>query len=193
MAEQLCVGALIGYTQRGVVDLARDGMVDLDVADGGIDVELWVEEYLADVDHELLYDPALDGIDDEVTDHQYGFGRMDYEGMFAVFNEHNDTDTGAPHPLASLRMAAPEWDDERRLQRAVATASVAAAQAAVAGALASTSPMTAWMSIWSRTGSATCSIWACERRRRTIELVGSVDAATRDRLAGWLDHRNATS
>ena len=56
MAEQLCVGALIGYTQTSVVDLARDGMVDLDVPDDGIDLELWFEDYLADVDHELLYD-----------------------------------------------------------------------------------------------------------------------------------------
>ena len=27
----------------------------------------------------------------------------------------------------------------------------------------------------------------------TIELFGPIDAATRDRLAGWLNHRNATS
>ena len=40
MAEQLCVGALVGYTQTGVVDLVRDGMVDLDVPDDNIDLEL---------------------------------------------------------------------------------------------------------------------------------------------------------
>ena len=82
---------------------------DLDVPDDRIDLELWAEEYLADVDHVLLYDPALDGIGDEITDHQYGFGRMDYEGMFAVLNEHNDAHTGAPHPLAALCMTATEW------------------------------------------------------------------------------------
>ena len=192
MAEQLCVGALIGYTQTDLVDLARDGVVDLNVADDGIDLELWVEAYLADVDHELLYDPALDGIDDEVTDHQYGFGRMDYEGMFAVFNEHNDTFTGAPHPLASLRMTAGEWETEQRLQRAVAQASVAVARAAVAGAarihLADDGVDVELVA--HRVGNL-LGLPLRTAPPTTIELVGPVDAAARDRLAGWLNHHNA--
>jgi len=48
MAEQLCVGALLHYTQTAVVDLARDGMVNLDVPDDGIDLKVWVEEHLSD-------------------------------------------------------------------------------------------------------------------------------------------------
>jgi hypothetical protein len=53
MAEQLCVGALIHYTQTAVVDLARDGAVDLDLRhddDGGVDLTLWTDLYLTDVE-----------------------------------------------------------------------------------------------------------------------------------------------
>ena len=134
MAEQLCVGALIGYTHTGVVALARDGMVDLDVPDDGIDVELWVEEYFGGRRPRTAVPPSAGRHRRRGTDHQYGFGRMDYEGMFAVFNEHNDTATGAPHPLAALRMTANEWDDEQRLQRAVGYTAVAVAHTAIAGA-----------------------------------------------------------
>ena len=189
MAEQLCVGALVGYTQTDLVELARDGMVDLDVADDGIDLELWVEAYLADVDHELLYDPALDGIDDDTTDHQYGFGRMDYEGMFAVFNEHNDRETGAPHPLAPLRMTAAEWQVEQRLQQAVAAASVAVARAAVAGAarVHLADPGMDVELVAHRVGNL-LGLRLRAAAPTTIELVGPVYAETRDRLAAWLDH-----
>ena len=202
MAEQLCVGALLHYTEtavvdlarEGMVDLAREGMVDLDDPDDGIDVDVWVEEYLTDVDHELLYDPALDGIDDVVTDHQYGFGRMDYEGMFAVFNEHNDTSTGAPHPLAPLRMTAAEWETEQRLQRAVGSAAVAAALAAVAGAarIHLTDDGADVELVAHRVGSL-LGLRLRAASPTAIELVGPVDAATHDKLAAWLDDQDSTT
>ena len=196
MAEQLCVGVLTHYAQTAVVDLARDGAVDLELPhqDDGIDPTLWTDLYLADVDHELLYDPALDGIDDDATDHHYGFGRMDYEGMFAVFNEHNDTSTGAPHPLAPLRMSTDEWDTERRLQQAAAAAAVAAAQAAVAGAarIHLTDPGVDVDLVAHRVGSL-LGLRLRAAAPATIELVGPVEAETRDRLAAWLDHQDSTT
>ena len=200
VADALLIGLLprqfrdraAGDWRRWLATFTTGGMVDLDVADDGIDLEVWVEEYLADVDHKLLYDPALDGIDDEVTDHQYGFG--DYEGMFAVFNEHNDAFAGAPHPLASLRMTAAESEAEQRLQRAVATASVAVARAAVAGAdrihLADDGVDVELVA--HRVGNL-LGLQLRTAPPTTIELVGPVDAATRDRLMGWLDQHDATA
>jgi len=196
MAEQLCVGVLTHYTQTAVVDLARDGAVALDLPnqDDGVDLTLWTDLHLADVDHELLHDPALDGIDDEATDHQYGFGRMDYEGMFAVFNEHNDTSTGAPHPLAPLRMTADEWDTEQRLQQAAAAAAVAVAQAAVAGAarIHLADPGVDVDLVAHRVGSL-LGLRLRAAAPATIELVGPVEAETRDRLAAGLDHQDSTT
>lgn len=197
MAEQLCVGALIGYAETAVVDPARDGMVDLDVSGDGVDLATWTDLYLADVDHELLYDRALDGIDDDTTDHQYGFGRMDYDGMFASFNERNERHTGAPHPLAPLRMTAAEWDTEQRVQQAVAAATVAVARAAVTGAasvhLTTANGTHVDVALVAYRVGRLLGVQLRPTAPATVELVEPVDADTRYRLAGWLHQHDSGS
>lgn len=131
MAEQLLVAALVSYVRDVAEDWYRDGLLDVPPDTARLDE--WLERYLEDADHELLYDPSLDGIDDESTDFQYGFGRMDYEGMFAGFNELGRRWRGSPHPLAPLRMTEPEADEEEHVRRAAVELSARVARAALAG------------------------------------------------------------
>lgn len=133
MAEQLLVGILFD-TARGLADdLHADGTLAGEAPPQPERLDDWLELYLEDTDHEVLHDPSLDGIDDESTDFQYGFGRMDYEGVFAVFNEHNVRLHGSPHPLAPLRMSEQEADKEDHVHRAVNELSLPVAKAALAG------------------------------------------------------------
>lgn len=196
MAEQLYVGAIVHYATTAVPDLLQEDSLDFDVPNDGIDVDVWIESYLSDVDHELLYDPAVDGIDDESTQHRYAFGRMDYEGMFAAFNERLEGSTGAPHPLASLRMTADEWRHEQQLRHSIATASVAVAQTATAGTgyvdLAG-SHDDADMELVAHRVAALLDVQLRVVGPATIELVGPVDDATRDKLADWLRNQDPTS
>jgi hypothetical protein len=104
---------------------------------------------------------------------------MNYEGMFAVFNEHNDRETGAPHPLAPLRMTAAEWNTEQRLQHGVAAAR--------------TLPKRSW---WPDSGSASSST----RSPRATEppatngswTADSAATRTRARRSGRRVHRRPT-
>ena len=102
MAEQLCVDALIRYAQIAVVDLAPRHRGRPDAVDGSAAGRCRPTSW--------LYDPPLDGIDDgtadAITDLRDEFRATAWttRGMFAVFSEHNDGETGA-YPLATLRMA----------------------------------------------------------------------------------------
>lgn len=133
MAEQLVAGLIADHA-----DGLRD---DWTVADdvvlsgrGRIDsFRHWLEGYLWDFDHELLYRGDVDGIDDLSTGMQYGFGRMDYEGMFALFNDANESVHGAPHPLAALRLSDFEFEADRRLRELVLNATEDVARAVVSG------------------------------------------------------------
>ncbi|HVL98274.1 MAG TPA: hypothetical protein VM324_03175 [Egibacteraceae bacterium] len=133
MAEQLAVGILADYAERDLTELADDGLVDLLLPEHGLHVRDWLDAYLDDFDHELLYDRSADGIDDLSTGDQYGFGRMDYEGMFAVFNELDDRWRGLAHPMAPLARDEAERILEDHLQASVVALAARTAEAAVAG------------------------------------------------------------
>lgn len=133
MAEQLLVGILVDTASGLADDVDADEAFACQAPPQPQRLDFWLELYLEDADHEVLYNPALDGIDDESTGFQYGFGRMDYEGMFAVFDERNVRWHGSPHPLAPLAMSEPEADQEDHVRRAVNELSLAVAKAALAG------------------------------------------------------------
>ena len=91
-------------------------------------------------------------------------------------------------------MTADERDTERRLQQAAAAAAVAGAQAAVAGAarIHLTDPGVDVDLVAHRVGSL-LGLRLRAAAPATIELVGPVEAETRDRLAAWLDHQDSTT
>lgn len=175
---------------RSALTTAADGMLHLELPASGLEYSMWLDCYLDDADHELLYQARLDGIDDASTDYQYGFGRTDYEGAFVVFNEHNDGYHGLPHPMAERRYTAEEAAVERRLQEAVRRLALLVARAVVAGERVVATP-----------NPAVDTELAIHRVSRLlgidlggestqVQVTGKVDSDVIDRLGWWLEQQS---
>lgn len=133
MAEQVVLAALTSYARDVAVDWYHGGLVDQGQPPDPQRFDDWLARHLEDADHEALYDPALDGLDDEATGFQAGLGRMDYEGMFADFHELGRPWRGSPHPLAPLHMSEAEAAEEDHVRRAANELAAPVARAALAG------------------------------------------------------------
>ena len=120
MAEQLLIGILVDEAE------SIEQIEEREERDLFSPLQEWLEEYLEDRDHEMLVRPDLDGIDNVSTNYAYGFGRMDYEGAFAIFNPRNDSRHGQPNPLADVRDDTEDQEAKRLARRLAAEIASAA-------------------------------------------------------------------
>lgn len=133
MAEQILAAVLVHAAREQAEEWHTGGLLGEETPPQLHRLDDWLGRYLDDLDHEVLYDPAQDGIDDESTNYFYGFGRMDYDGMFADFSELGRRHRGSGHPLAPLHMTEREADEEAHVRAAVNALSAQVARAALVG------------------------------------------------------------
>ena len=100
VAEELLLRLLL---QTAEVTLELYGLMDQDVATAW---EYFVEGVYEDMDHEWLYDPSMDGIDQDPAAAHLGIAPMGLKNWFTPFNEGRYV-----HPFATYEDEAPSAAD----------------------------------------------------------------------------------
>lgn len=92
MAEQLVLGLITDYAARDLPEMHQeDKFPGLDLDGVALDYRDWLGELAGDLDHEMLLNPALDGL----GDFSHLGGTSDYDDLFSPFSM-----GGVPHPMS---------------------------------------------------------------------------------------------